>query len=95
MVDSLSVDISNAPPCELKTAVDSIYLNYTDNLCKYNNIKVEDIANEMSNWSTALVYWNIFILFISPSIYRCISRKDPRYLLLFYFIVSIELKYST
>lgn len=93
MVASLSYDFSEAHPCKLKTALDSIHLKNTTNLCKYNTI--EDIAEAIYLWSWSLFIWNSYLVILSPYIYRFVIRRYPSFQIIFYTVVSIELKISS
>lgn len=86
---SLCTDLSNEPPCALKTALDSIFLNYKINPCKYNTIK--DIANSMYNWGLGLCLWNGCLVLLPSILFRLkieIKWESP-YPRILYFTVSI------
>ena len=87
---SLCADLSNEPPCALKTALDSIFLNYKINPCKYNTIK--DIANSMHYWGLGLCLWNGCLVLLSSILFRLkieIKWGSP-YPRILYFTVSIK-----
>ncbi|XP_078327100.1 uncharacterized protein LOC144623046 [Crassostrea virginica] len=68
MMVSMSFNLSDEKPCALKTALDSIYLNYTITPCKYNTIK--EIADGMTAWGLFLFLWNACLVFL-PSLINC------------------------
>ncbi|XP_078327040.1 uncharacterized protein LOC111125395 isoform X4 [Crassostrea virginica] len=67
--------ISEVQPCELKAALDSVYLNYTFQPCKYGAIK--DISDKLTGLGKAQFWSNsIITVFIIISIFFSRLKKD-------------------
>ena len=94
MMVSMSFNLSDEKPCALKTALDSIYLNYTITPCKYNTIK--EIVDGMTAWGVFLFLWNACLVFLPSLInchkFCCIIRENTKLSLrlTFYFMVSLQ-----
>ena len=63
----LSYDISNIKPCDLKTALDSIYLEFTPHPCKYNDIK--EMAPGIRWLAGFQLFWMFLNLFYVPYLF--------------------------
>nr|XP_022327134.1 uncharacterized protein LOC111126645 isoform X1 [Crassostrea virginica]XP_022327135.1 uncharacterized protein LOC111126645 isoform X1 [Crassostrea virginica] len=57
---SSSIHILNVRPCELKTALDSIFLNYAPHPCKYNAIKEMCGGLQLITFGSVELFWNVF-----------------------------------
>ena len=76
---SLSADISRLKPCDLETALDSIYLEFTPHPCKYNAIK--EMATSILMLAIAQLLWMFIALFYFPRLSGLAPGKEIRMIL--------------
>lgn len=91
---SLSIDISHLKPCDLETALDSIYLEFTPHPCKYNAIK--EMAKAIENLASAQLCWMFILLFSVPRTIWSAPEKKNRRLTVCILVVStfVHLSFS-
>lgn len=68
---ALSFDIKYIKPCELKRALDSIYLENTTFPCKYNSIK--ETVHTIYIAAAIQILWIFIVLFL---IQRALVKSD-------------------
>lgn len=84
---SLGYDISKIKPCDLETALDSIYLEFTPHPCKYNAIK--EMAPRILMLAGVQLAWMFGILFYVPYLLTLAHEKErPRTLCIWVVVVS-------
>ena len=87
LIISLSLDISHLKPCDLETALDSIYLEFTPHPCKYNAIK--EMAKAIETLASVQLVWMFAVLYSVPRVISLSSRKKlDRRLTICIFVVS-------
>ena len=87
LIISLSLDISHLKPCDLETALDSIYLKFTPHPCKYNAIK--EMAKAIETLASVQLVWMFAVLYSVPRVISLSSRKKlDRRLTICIFVVS-------
>ena len=90
----LSYDISKIKPCDLKTALDSIYLEFTPHPCKYNAII--EMAPGILWLAIFQLTWMFLNLFYVPYLFSLARIKERhRTLRIFVIVVSTFVHRST
>nr|XP_022320376.1 uncharacterized protein LOC111122769 [Crassostrea virginica] len=90
LIISLSHDISQLKPCDLETALDTIYLEFTPHPCKYNAIK--EMTTEIRTLAAFQLMWMFTLLFSVPRVIWLSPGKKGRRLTVFilvYYAVSM------
>lgn len=82
---SLSYDISKIKPCDLETALDSIYLEFTPHPCKYNAIK--EMATQIKTLASFQLVWMFWNLFYVPYLLSLARIKNRRWKLVICVVV--------
>ena len=89
VVISSSIHISNVRPCELKTALDSIFLNYAPHPCKYNAIKEMCGGSQLIAFGSVELFWNVFSFLVVLRIWMWeLTHRNLGFMIL-YIVVSI------
>ena len=86
LIISLSHDISQLKPCDLETALDTIYLEFTPHPCKYNAIK--EMTTEIRTLAAFQLMWMFTLLFSVPRVIWLSPGKKGRRLTVFISVVS-------
>ena len=89
MLIASSIHILNIQPCELKTALDSLYLNDTSHPCKYNAIKEMCGGSQLIAFGSVQLFWNVVSFLVV--LRMCMWESTHRNLgfMIFYIVVSI------
>ena len=88
LVLSLSHDISQLKPCDLETALDSIYLEFTPHPCKYNAI--QEMAEEIQTLAGFQFCWMFTLLFSIPRVIWLAPEKKKKRLTVFILVVIVS-----
>lgn len=86
LIISISHDISQLKPCDLETALDSIYLEFTPHPCKYNAIK--EMTTEIRTLASFQLIWMFTLLFSVPNVIGLAQEKKERILKVCILLVS-------
>lgn len=89
MLISSSIHILNVRPCELKTALDSIFLNYAPHPCKYNAIKEMCGGLQLITFGSVELFWNVFSFLVVLRICMWESTHRKLGFTILYIVVSM------